>query len=266
MLRFVKTANFVDLWVELLAEGHSTFTAAELRQRTGASTDAVYSAVKYAMDRRRLFSPVRGLYVVVPPEYRAAGVVPAIQFVDPMMRHLSLDYYVAYASAAQWWGAAHQAPQVFDVVASRNVSDRALGPVRMRFHTSSRIDTDEVRRVTGPRTMLNIASPALTAIDLASRPRLGGGLSAVATILAELPDLDGDRLADLAARRTMADARRLGWLLELVRDDLDLNALQQVARPEHGRPTLLAIRGSRQGYVDDRWSVIINTTVEPDDT
>ena len=266
MLRFVKTANFADLWDDLLAEGHSAFTTADLQERTGASLDSVYSAVKYAMDRHRLFSPVRGLYVVVPPEHRAAGVVPAVQFVDPMMRHLTIGYYVAYASAAQWWGAAHQAPQVFDVVTSRNVLDRDLGPVRLRFHTSSRIEADAVRRVVGPRTMLNVASPSLTAVDLATRPRLGGGLSSVATILTELPDLDGNQLAELAGRRTVADARRLGWLLDLVRDDLDLDALHRVARPDDGRPTLLAPRGTRQGHVDERWGVLVNTTVEPDET
>ncbi len=266
MLRFVKQANFAGLWDELVTEGRSAFTVADLQERTGVSLDAVYSAVKYAMDRRLLLSPVRGLYVVVPPEHRAAGVVPAVQFVDPMMRHLGVDYCVAYASAAQWWGAAHQAPRVFDVVASRHVLDRDLGSVRMRFHTSSRIDTDAVRRVAGPRTMLNVASPSLTAVDLATRPRLGGGLSSVATILAELPDLDGDQLAELAGRRTRADARRLGWLLELVRDDISLDALHHVAQPEQGRATLLAPGGPRQGSVDDRWGVIVNTAVEPDET
>lgn len=262
----MKVANFADMWDELVAEGRSAFTATDLQERTAVSLDAVYSAVKYAMDRHRLFSPVRGLYVVVPPEHRAAGVVPAVRFVDPMMRHLDVDYYVAYASAAQWWGAAHQAPQVFDVVASRHVLDRDLGSVRLRFHTSSRIDTDAVRRVAGPRTMLNVASPSLTAVDLATRPRFGGGLSAVATILAELPDLDSDLLAKLASRRTRADARRLGWLLELVRDDLSLEALHHVARPGQGRATPLAPGGLRQGSVDDRWGVIVNTTVEPDET
>ena len=84
MLRFVKTANFADLWDELLAEGRSSFTASDLQLRTGVSLDSVYSAVKYAMDRRRLFSPVRGLYVVVPAEHRAAGVVQA--FVDDVHR------------------------------------------------------------------------------------------------------------------------------------------------------------------------------------
>lgn len=266
MLRFVQTANFSELWDELLAQGRSTFTVVDLQQRSGASIESVYSAVKYAMDRNRLFSPVRGLYVIVPPEHRAEGVVPAVQFVDPMMNHLGIDYYVAYAAAAQWWGAAHQAPQVFDAVTSRHVLDRDLGPVRMRFHASSHIEADSVRRVAGPRTMLNVASATLTAVDLASRPRFAGGLSAVATILAELPGLDGDRLAALAERRTTAVARRLGWLLELVRDDLDLDGLHQVARPAHGRPTLLRPGGTRHGRRDDRWSVIVNTTVKPDET
>lgn len=266
MLRFVKTANFADLWDELLAEGRSSFTASDLQQRTRAPLDSVYSAVKYAMDRRRLFSPVRGLYVVVPAEHRVAGVVPAVQFIDPMMTHLGVDYYVAYASAAQWWGAAHQAPQTFDVVTSRHVLDREVGPIRMRFHTSTSIDTDAVRRVTGPRTMINVASPSLSAVDLATRPRIGGGLSAVATILAEFPDLDGTEIAALAARRSTADARRLGWVLDLVRDDLDLDALADVARPGHGRPTALDPRRPREGPADERWGVIVNTTVEPDDT
>lgn len=266
IIRFVKTANFADLWDELLAAGQSTFVANDLQERTGASLDSVYSAVKYAMDRRRLFSPVRGLYVIVPPEYRATGVVPATQFIDPMMRHLAVDYYVAYASAAAWWGSAHQAPQVFDVVASRHVIDRDFGPVRMRFHTSSRIDLDAVRRVAGPRTMLSVASPVLTALDLVGKPHIGGGLSSVATILTELPDLEDDQLASLAARRSRAEARRLGWLLELARHDLRLDALRKIAQPEYGRATLLAPRGARQGPVDDRWGLLVNTHVEPDPT
>ncbi len=253
------------MWDEILASGKSSFAISELEERSRASRDSVYSAVKYAMDRKRLYSPVRGLYVIVPPEYRSKGVVPAAQFIDSMMKHLDIDYYVAYAAAAQWWGAAHQAPQVFDVVVSRDVLDRDLDGTRLRFHTSKRIDTDEVRRVAGPRTMLNLASPDLCAADLATRPKLGGGLSNVATILAELPDLDGDRLAAIVAKRSRSDARRLGWLLHLVRPDLDLGSLLELAQPGHGQLTRLAVAGPRQGQHDPRWGVLVNATVEPDE-
>lgn len=265
ILRFVNRVNFTELWDELIAGGKSAFTIDDLVERTGARREAVYAAVKYATDRHRLLSPVRGLYVIVPPEHRSSGVVPAAHFIDPMMKHLGVDYYVACVSAAQWWGAAHQAPQEFDVVVSRQVLDRDLDRVRLRFHTSKRMDSTDVRRVAGPRTMVNVASPDLTAVDLATRPKLGRGLSNVATILAELPNLHGDRLAELAAERSRSDARRLGWLLEWVRDDLDLDALLDVAQPDHGQPTLLASKGPPQGQVDTRWGVVVNATVEPDE-
>ncbi len=257
--------NFTEMWDELLASGKSAFTINHLEESTGASRDAVYAAVKYATDRKRLFSPARGLYVIVPPEHRTWGVVPAAHFIDPMMKHLDVDYYVAYAAAAQWWGAAHQAPQEFDVVASRHVLDREIERVRLRFHISTRIDSDEVRRVAGPRTMLNVASPDLCAVDLATRPKLGGGLSNVATILTELPDLDGDRLAAIAAKRSRSDARRLGWLLHLVRNDLDLDALHDLAEPTHGQSTLLAADRPRRGQHDAGWGVLVNATVEADE-
>jgi predicted transcriptional regulator of viral defense system len=261
----VNQVNFTELWDQLLAEGKSSFTAAELEDRTGATRNAIYGAVKYAIDRERLFSPARGLYVIVPPDHRSWGVVPAAHFVDPMMRHLGVDCYVAFASAAQWWGAAHQAPQEFQVVTDRTVLDRDIERVRLRFYTSTKIDTDAVRRVAGPRTMIKVATPDLCAVDLASRPRVAGGLANVATILAELPDLDGARMAALAKKRSRAEARRLGWLLELVRTDLDLDALHQLAQADHGQPTLLASEGTRRGQRDERWGVLVNATVEADD-
>ncbi len=67
----------------------------------------------------------------------------------------------------------------------------------------------------------------------------------------------------LGARRP--DARRLGWLLELVRNDLDLTALREVAKPGQGRPSLLASEGTRWGDHDERWGVVINAAVEADE-
>jgi predicted transcriptional regulator of viral defense system len=112
--------------------------------------------------------------------------------------------------------------------------------------------------------MVNVSTPDLTAVDLATEPKHLGGLSHVATILAELPELDGPRIAALANWRARSDARRLGWLLSLVRDDVDLGPLAKVADPGRGQPTLLAPKGPRIGRLDDDWNVLVNTAVEPD--
>ena len=112
--------------------------------------------------------------------------------------------------------------------------------------------------------MLNVSTPNLTAVDLAAKPAHVGGLSNVATVLAELPDLDGPRISALAKHRNRADARRLGWLLSLVRNDLNLCTLMNVADTHHGQPTLLASNKPRTGNVNEDWNVLVNTTVEPD--
>ena len=257
-------ADFSGLWDQLLSEGANTVTIDEVESRMGATRNAVYLGVKYAMDRKRLFSPARGLYVIVPPEYRSTGVVPATHFIDPMMNHLGFDYYLGLATAAGWWGSSHHASQEFQVIANGRLPDRTIGTVRLRFVSRARLDDKAIRRVPGPRTMLNVSTPDLTAVDLASDPAHVGGLSNVATILAELPDLDGPRIAALAKHRTRADARRLGWLLSLARQDMDLRALINAADPRHGQPTLLASNKPRTGHVDKGWNVLVNTNVEPD--
>jgi predicted transcriptional regulator of viral defense system len=262
--RLMTRADFSGLWDQLLSEGMNTVTIDEVESRTGVTRNAVYLGVKYAIDRKRLFSPARGLYVVVPPEYRTIGVVPATHFIDPMMNHLGIEYYVGLGTAAGWWGSSHHAAQEFQVIVNGRLPDRTIGNVRLRFISRARLDDKAIRRVAGPRTMLNVSTPDLTAVDLAANPTHVGGLSNVATILADLPGLDGPRIGALAKHRSRADARRLGWLLSLVRDDVKLRALMKLADPTHGQPTLLASKGRRNGRVDDDWNVLVNTNVEPD--
>jgi predicted transcriptional regulator of viral defense system len=257
-------ANFSNLWDQLLSEGTNTVTVDELETRTMATRNAVYLAVKYSIDRKRLFSPARGLYVLVPPEYRSAGVVPAAHFIDPMMNHLGVNYYLGFATAAAWWGSAHHASQEFQVIVSSRVPNRSIGNLRLRFVSRATFDNKSIRRVAGPRTMVNVANADLTAVDLVTEPKHVGGLSHVATILAELPDLDGGQLAVLAKKRARSDARRLGWLLSLVHYDIDLGPLRKVADPGQGQPALLSPKGPRSGEHDNYWNVLVNTIVAPD--
>jgi hypothetical protein len=76
-------------------------------------------AVAEARRRHLVFSPVRGLYVLIPPQYRHEGTVPADWFLDD----LCWNYYLGYLSAAARHGAAHQAGQVTQTVVDRSVID-----------------------------------------------------------------------------------------------------------------------------------------------
>jgi predicted transcriptional regulator of viral defense system len=216
--------------------------------------------------RRRgvLFSPTRGLYVVVPPEYRSWGVLPGELFIDGMMRALGRDYYVSLLTAAAMHGAAHQAPQLFQVMVDRHVSDRDIERVRLRFYANDFLDQMAVEDRMVDTGRIRLATRETTLVDLVVHPDAAGGLSNVATVIAEIGDLDVPTLARLAGLRSRSVARRLGWLLDRFREDLDLAPLCDAALPEDGYSTRLVRALPVRGPVDRRWNVQVNSDVEPD--
>lgn len=262
-LTLVKRTDFEALWDRLQAEGQGSVTSGQILKETGASADAVRAATANAIAKGLLFSPARGLYVPVPPQYRSWRVVPADHFIDAMMRHLDCGYYVGFLSAAAHWGAAHQAVQEYQVVVNRHVLDRDIERVRLRFHQTRQLEERDTVRVSGTEAMLTVATANQCAVDLVDSPAWGGGFSNVATVLAELPDLDGLRLAQLAGRRARPIAQRLGWLLEHVEAEVDLAPLDALVRSRK-RTVLLDARQARQGERDVRWGVVANTHVEAD--
>lgn len=248
----------------LVAEGRYWLTIEEAAALLGKEKRSVYPRLADLERAGKLFSPAQGLYVVVPAEYRTWGVVPADWFVDPMMRHLGRAYYVAFLSAAERHGAAHQAPQTFQVMVNRHLRNRDLGRVRLRFVQSQQVESMASERMSSHTGTYRVSSRETTAVDLAWRPRYGAGMSNVATVLVDLGELNGEQLARLAANRGRSTARRLGWLLGNFRSDVDTFWLRQLARPDEGWPTLLIPGNQPHGSVDRTWGVRLNGRVDPD--
>jgi len=249
----------------LIAIGEPVASTERICSLVGRSPRSVHDGLSRLRRQRRLFSPARGLYVAIPPEYRSWGVVPATWFIDAMMRHLDRNYYVGLLTAAAIHGAAHQSPQVFQVMVDRQLDDRDLGRVRLQFHVSSRLQmprtvpTVEFSTHTGTMTL---ASPELVAVDIVAHPDASGGLDNVATVLVELPDLDVDVLASLCAEAPRSVARRLGWLLDRIVGMDSLDPLLEFAAPEVGDSTPLDVYGSRAGDRDPAWGIIVNADVK----
>jgi len=251
----------------LIASGEPVVTADRIAGLVGLSRRSIHSGLARLRADGRLFSPARGLYVAVPPEYHAWGVVPADWFIDPMMRHLDRRYYVGLLSAAAMHGAASQAPQVFQVMVDRQLGDRDLGRVRLRFHVNSLLADRTVDLTLEERTThtgtLRLSSPELTAVDQVANPHLAGGLHNIAAVLPEL-DLDPSRLPGVVRHYPRVTARRLGWLLERVDEGLDLEPLRRVADPSEGEALPLDPHGERNGRHDRSWGVIVNVDGETD--
>ena len=253
----------------LLAHGRQIITLQDAAEILGVNEKHAASALVRLKRANQLFSPARGLYVAIPPQYRTWGAVPAMEFIDQMMRAGGYDYYVALLSAAELHGAAHQRPQAFQVMVDRALKDRDLGRVKLRFYQSLKVPDLPVELRNTSNGQVRIATPAVVVLDLASRPQDGAGLSNVATVVGELAEdgkLDPDALLAISDSYPAATLRRLGWLLDAVDSGIDTDPLVAAVmeRGSTSAEDLLQPGGPRRGHRSPRWGLIENVEVEPD--
>src|SRR5438552_10994057 len=99
-----KRPRLDELVDALQSQGRYTFTRTEALAALGASAEAFKKAVQLLTHRRRLVSPRRGFYGIVPVEYRVAGAPTASWYVDDLMKAVGAPYYVGVLTAAALHG------------------------------------------------------------------------------------------------------------------------------------------------------------------
>ena len=251
---------------QLASRGRYCFTSEEARVALKVSSDATKLALHRLSKRGSIASPARGFYVIIPPEYRSLGCLPAEQFIPSLMESKGMNYYTGLLSAAQYYGAAHQRPQEFQVFLAKNRRPIRCGKVRVRFIARKQIDEVPVRAFNTARGQLRVSTPEATAIDLAGYPEHVGGLNQVATILSELAEeINPTTLVDAATTAPITWIQRLGYILELVEADPVAGKIRALVR-EQAREYTMLLPGSdnKDGYRMPDWKLIVNAELEPD--
>jgi predicted transcriptional regulator of viral defense system len=258
------TAN--ELIETLASKGRYSFTSEEARVALKVSVNASKLALNRLARQGRIASPARGFYVIIPPEYRSLGCLPADQFIPDLMRNKGLNYYAGLLTAAQYYGAAHQRPQEFQVFVQKNRRPVRCRKVRVKFIARKNIDDVPVRKFNTSRGEIKVSTPEATAIDLAGYPEHVGGLDQVATILSELADeINASALAEAARTAPLPWLQRLGYMLELV-ESADVAVDLKVYVREHAREFRKLIPGSNtnDGQRRSDWKLIVNEELDPD--
>ncbi len=119
--------------------------------------------------------PYRGFYVIVPPEYRRLGCLPAEQFIPQLMTHLEIPCYVGLLSAARYHGAAHQQPQIFQVMVPKNRPPISCEKVQVQFIARRNTEVIPAMEFNTPRGHVAVSSPEATAFDLVGYSEHAGG-------------------------------------------------------------------------------------------
>ncbi len=252
--------KFVD---DLAASGRYHFTTSEAGTALGVSTIAARAALRRLAATEAIASPHRGFYVIVPPEYRRLGCLPPEQFIPQLMAFLRQEYYAGLLSAAQLHGAAHQRPQVFQVMLKRNRAPLSCGKVRVEFIARKAIARVPALQVNTPRGPLRLSSVEATALDLVGYAERAGGLDTVATVLAELAGrLDPTKLAEAARLAPVPWAQRLGYLLDMVGAGDKTGPLAEWVHGKAREYVTLAPGTPGGKERSKRWRLLVNASVE----
>lgn len=252
--------------VDLAAKGRYHFTTKEVQRALQVSVPATRAALRRLQQHGEIADPYRGFHVIVPPEYRKLGCLPADQFIPQLMEYLGEYYYVALLSAAELHGAAHHRPQTFQVMVARNRASITCGETRVQFVARRDLAKTPTVEKNTPRGRLRVSSPAATALELVGYADQCGGLDNVASVLAELVEvLEPSALLDAARGCPIAWAQRLGYLLDLTKHDGLANPLADYVR---AHATVVAPLVRKKSITRapraERWRLAINASVEPD--
>jgi predicted transcriptional regulator of viral defense system len=262
----------VSRWVsDLPRRGQTAFSLAEaIRQFPGKPAATVKSALARLAKAGEICSVWKGFYAIVLPEYGLRRIVPPLDYIDLLMKHLGRGYYIALLSAAAMHGASHQAPQAFEFVSDGVLHPKTKNGTRLLPVYKKRLPMNYVIQKNVRTGVVLISTPELTALDLLIYQEKSGGLNAIATVLAELSEsLDFSRVsADFFAGVPAPAVQQLGCLLGEVLGERALAEelhRQAMAAGVVFRKHPMAKGADQSGCpVSDAWKIIINYEVETD--
>ena len=249
-----------------LSHGITSLSTEEVMHLCALPANQVSQRMAALRKGAKLFSPARGLWVPIPPEYRAWGASDPMRYIDDMMEHLGTAYLVGWLSAAEHHGASHHAAQVFQVATGKTVRPRSFGRSRLEFYSRAYVGVATQSAELLRRTGVRVASPGTTMLMLVADPGICGGMSNVANLVVELAeghlDFEAEAVAD-APLFPDAAARRLGWLLDEFGAGVPAGLAGYCSSLASG-PSFLSPLSARAGKLDAKWRTVVNEEVDPD--
>lgn len=252
--------------------GKVIFSLEELVEGLGVTRNAVKKSISRLKKKGEFVSPYRGIYVIVSPENKRLGCLPARELIPLLMERLNVNYYVAFLSAGGYYGAAHQKPMVFQVVVDKPMKNIHCGHVRIWFTYKKDISNVPIQKKVVPTGYLNVSTPEATAMDIIKFPNHSVGINNIATVLSELlEEIEIPKLIELAdISGEKAWIQRMGYILERI-DSMEeehrkniIFALEKYLLDKQIHYIPLSSVNPRLGSRDKKWKIIENTIVDSD--
>lgn len=252
----------------LLSIESYSFSLEEISNRTNSEGTALKSELARLVEKKEIVNLRKGFYLILPPRYSKQGYLPIQLYIDKLCKSLNRNYYLGFYTAAKFHGASHQQThREYVMIEKPKLSDIKKSDLDIRFITSSKWPTRNIIEKKSDAGIFKISSPSLTAVDLIHHQTKLGGLNRMFAIIEELSEEITDTdLKDLLTwyphRSTL---QRLGFILEELQTDLNINAILDYLKSSQYFPVLLSPKGNQNpGSVDNKWKVDVNIKLESD--
>ncbi len=233
-------------------------------------SDKAFKLAAHRLALKDSLKRVRGdFFIIIPPEHRAIGALPAAWFIDALMKDLNQQYYVGLLTAAALYGAAHQQPMTFQVITNKPTRSITVGKIFIEFNYKNDISSHFYQLRKSMSGTIQVSTPEMTAFDLVRYMNSAGQVNHVATVLSELVEqLNAEKLAELLKNDDVeiTTAQRLGYLFDVLQLPIDLLPLESQLRKRKTSRRLLVV-SSEQPVIEynQRWHIEVNEQVEPDE-
>lgn len=260
-----------------LVRGRAYFSKGTALDELRLSLETFQMAAARLTKKGLLVSPRRGFYLILRPEDRPLGAPDPGRWIDPLMKHLGLDYRVSLLRAAAFHGSAHQAAMVFQVIAPGQIPKIDIGRQRVEFLYKAPggfVESNRPEWLAQLKTeagFAKIAGVELTLLDMCRYFHRAAGINGAAQAVHDLGKKANPRiLAKAASAYENSSVRRLGYLLERFGHDRQASSLQAFAEMAKSfkeldpavKPIVAALRESDEK--NRKWKLVINVPVEID--
>ncbi|MBU0743809.1 MAG: type IV toxin-antitoxin system AbiEi family antitoxin [Gammaproteobacteria bacterium] len=262
-------SDYIDT---LKARGEFCFTSEQALEFLNISKEALQMSLIRLRHKKQLVTLSKYFHLIILPEYQSIGCLPPDHFISAYMKFLGLPYYVCLLSAAGYYGAAHQKPQVFQVITNKQLRPIKCGKVSIYFSFKRDMSDIQTKVFNVPTGYIKVSTPEVTAMDLFCYQKSSGGINHIATVLTELiAMIDPEKLLQVAIDSgETAWVQRLGYVLEQLEPievehrNKIVTLLKKYISDKKPAYVLLLTKGLDENVKNSDWKLIVNCKIESD--
>lgn len=198
--------------------GRFSFSLDEIPEDIYSSRSSLTTMAHRLKNQDYLFSPYKKFYTIITPQYKKVCSIPVLLYIDDLMKHIGVPYYVSFLSATNLHCTDKHPSQTLHIITTKSLPSISRDSIQISFSRKKKINDSLLKQIEVPTGYFNISSPALTAFDLVKYIATSGSLNQIAATILRL----AARITELDLRDVLIEegggtstAQRLGYLLEL---------------------------------------------------